>query len=148
MMSGLGKEGHYTITAAMKERLSDFCGGYATEAETADTIKRVYQQSGYILDPHTAVAACVYDKYYQNGVKAKTVIAATASPYKFLRSVMTAISSNGLEGDDFSLIDQLYYLSGITIPAAIKEITEAPIRHKGVCEVTEMPQIIYQFLQI
>ena len=89
-MDALSSNGEYTITKEMMEKLSCFVGGYASEAETAANIKKVFDKAGYIMDTHTSVASCVYyDKAKDAGLK--TVIASTASPYKFTRSVMDAI---------------------------------------------------------
>ena len=88
-MKELNTNGVYTITDDMKEQMKDFYGNYATEEETAQTIKEVYNKADYIIDTHTAVAASVYKKYEkETGDTTKTVIASTASPYKFTRSVM------------------------------------------------------------
>ena len=76
----------------MKANLSDFAAGYATEEEVKEKIAAVYAKTGYVMDTHTAVAASVYEKYVEKTADTrKTVIASTASPYKFARSVMTAI---------------------------------------------------------
>ena len=145
LMLSLSNDGKYTITAAMKENLQDFVGGFATEADTLAAIKSVFEKSGYVLDPHTAVADYVYHKSFQDGRKA--VIVATASPYKFLGSVMKAIDESSTEADEFALIDQLCQISDIKIPAAIEEIRTAPIVHKTVCEIAGMPQVVEAFLQ-
>ena len=63
LMAELAKDGKYTITDSMRKQLADFYGNYATEAETTEEIKRVYDKTGYIMDTHTAVASCVYGKY-------------------------------------------------------------------------------------
>ncbi|MDF2804903.1 MAG: threonine synthase, partial [Anaerocolumna sp.] len=92
LMQALTNIGEYSITPEMKECMKDFIGSYATEVETAATIKSVYERNGYILDTHTAVAAHCYEKYKkETHDETKTVIASTASPYKFTRSVMEAI---------------------------------------------------------
>ena len=91
-MENLAAGGAYTITEEMKEALADFYGNYCTEEETAETIKRVYEESGYILDTHTAVASGVYEKYRkESGDETPVIIASTASPYKFARSVMRCV---------------------------------------------------------
>ena len=91
LMAELAKDGKYTITDSMRKQLADFYGNYATEAETTEEIKRVYDKTGYIMDTHTAVASCVYGKYKKDTNDDKvTVIASTASPFKFTRSVMNA----------------------------------------------------------
>ena len=96
-MASLKETGKYEITEDMKAQLSDFYGNYATEAEDAATIKELYETCGYVIDTHTAVAAAVYNKYKADTKdETKTVIASTASPYKFTRSVMEAIDPNML----------------------------------------------------
>ena len=53
-MKELNTNGVYTITDDMKEQMKDFYGNYATEEETAQTIKEVYNKADYIIDTHTA----------------------------------------------------------------------------------------------
>ena len=120
-MDALSSNGEYTITKEMMEKLSCFVGGYASEAETAANIKKVFDKAGYIMDTHTSVASCVYyDKAKDAGLK--TVIASTASPYKFTRSVMDAIDKEKYDSmTDFELVDELNALSGVKIPEAIEE---------------------------
>ena len=62
-MQSLTTGGEYTITEEMKAQLSDFYGNYCTEEETAETIAKIYKDSHYVIDTHTAVAAGVYAKY-------------------------------------------------------------------------------------
>lgn len=147
LMAQLSKEGKYTVTPQMKEQLADFYGNYATEEETAKAIKSMYENTEYVLDTHTAVATAVYKKY-RSATKdnAVTVIASTASPFKFARSVMNAIDSKYDAMSDFELIDALSEIGHITIPNAIEEIRNADIRHKTVCEVADMPKVVKEFL--
>jgi threonine synthase len=148
-MTSLAKTGAYEITDEMKAALSDFHGGYATEAETAEEIRRVYEKEGYVIDTHTAVASHVSRVYReQTGDQAVTVIASTASPYKFARSVMQAIDPKYTDCGDFELIDELSVLSHTEIPAAIEEIRTAPVLHDHVIEICEMRDSVKQFLGI
>jgi len=147
LMRMLVSEGAYEITPDMKANLADFYGNYASESETAETIKNLYEQTGYVIDTHTAVAATVYRKYQQDcGDMAKTVIASTASPYKFTRSVMNAIDAKYDAMDDFALVDELSKIGKVEVPQAIEEIRNADIRHNTVCEVGEMPAVVKKFL--
>lgn len=147
-MEALSGSGVYEITEEMKEQMRDFYGNYATEEETAQTIKNLYDTCGYVVDTHTAVAAAVYEKYKKStDDKTKTVIASTASPYKFTRSVMEAIDKAYTSMGDFELVDALCKLSGVSVPAAIEEIRTAPVRHNTVVEVNEMPQIVKEILK-
>jgi len=149
-MNALGREGKYQITSAMREKLQDFCGFYATEEEAAKGISHIYQSAGYVIDTHTAVAACAYQKYREaTEDKTKTVIVSTASPYKFTRSVMEAIDKEECgSATDFELIDKLSKLSGTPIPGAIAEIRTAPVLHKKVCKVGEMEKMVREFLGV
>ncbi len=147
LMRMLVTEGAYEITPNMKANLADFYGNYASEAETAETIKALYEKTGYVIDTHTAVAATVYQKYQkESGDNAKTVIASTASPYKFTRSVMNAIDAKYDAMDDFTLVDELSKIGKVEVPQAIEEIRNADIRHNTVCEVEEMPAVVKKFL--
>lgn len=149
LMKALQEEGKYEITAEMREELAEFYGNYASEAETAEVIKEIYGQDGYVIDTHTAVAAAVYRKYRkETGDTAKTVIASTASPFKFTRSVMTAIDEKYDSQPDFQLVDELSALSGVKVPRAIEEIRTAPVRHETVCEVEEMQSVVKKFLKM
>ena len=149
LMAALSGNGKYDITEEMKAQLNDFYGNYATEAETAQTIKDLYEDCGYVIDTHTAVAATVYKKYVkETGDVAKTVIASTASPYKFTRSVMEAIDEKYASMSDFELVDELTKLANVAIPNAIEEIRTAPVRHNNICEVDEMQQVVKNFLNI
>ncbi len=148
-MKALNQEGNYHITEEMKQGLKDFYGNYATEAETAAAIKELYEQTGYVIDTHTAVASCVYEKYKKHTKDDKpAVIVSTASPYKFGRSVVEAIDSSVNDKDDFQLVDYLSELSQVTVPAAIDEIRTAPILHTKECEVADMKQVVLDFLGI
>lgn len=150
LMKELNTTGKYEITSEMKEKLADFYGNYASEKETADTIRDLYEKTGYVIDTHTAVAASVYHKYKKdtNDAETKTVIASTASPFKFSRSVMDAIDPKYDSLSEFELVDELSKIGNVKIPQAIEEIRSAEVRHKTVCEVEEMPKVVKQFLGI
>ena len=97
LMNSLKVNGKYDITDDMKKQLDDFYGNYASEEETAETIRDTYDKTGYIMDTHTSVAASVYKKYKaETNDDTVTVIASTASPFKFTRSVM-AVSYTHLD---------------------------------------------------
>lgn len=147
-MTALTKEGVYEITPQMQEKLKDFYGNYASEEETAEAIRTLYEKTGYILDTHTAVASSVYGKYKAETKddQTATVIASTASPFKFSRSVMDAIDPKYDTMEEFELIDKLSKIGNVKIPNAIEEIRNAPVRHKATCEVDEMPKVVKEFL--
>ena len=149
-MKELTSTGKYEITAEMKEKLADFYGNYTSEEETAKVIKDLYDKTGYVIDTHTAVASGVYAKYKKdtNDTKTKTVIASTASPFKFTRSVMDAIDEKYDSMSDFELVDELSKIANVKVPKAIEEIRTAPVLHDTVCEVNEMQDVVKKFLNI
>ncbi len=146
-MDSLSRNGSYEITEEMKKELADFRGGYATEEEAFAFIKELYEDCGYVIDTHTAVAGVVCEKYRKESKdNTKTIVASTASPYKFTRSVMNAIDSKYDSMTDFELVDELCRLSGVTVPKAIEEIRTAPVLHDTVCEKDEMKAVVKKFL--
>ena len=148
LMKALKEKGVYELSADMKANLSDFSAGYATEEEVMTKIADVYKKTGYVMDTHTAVAASVCDKYQkESGDTHKTVIASTASPYKFSRSVMTAIDSRYEEMDEFDLVDALEVISNVNIPNAVEEIRDAKILHTLECDSDKMEETVKNILK-
>ena len=147
-MEELSKDGKYSVTGEMRARMADFVGGYADQAANAAEIKRLYDETGYMIDTHTGVASCVYHNYVkETGDTKKTVIASTASPYKFSRSVMEAIFGSEEGKGEFELIDEMEKASGVKIPQAIEEIRKAEIRHNRQCNPEEMEKTVSEILQ-
>ena len=145
MMEQLSTNGKYEITADMKEFMKDFCAGYADMEENAKEIRKVFDDTGYLIDTHTGVAAAVYEQYKaKTGDTTKTVIASTASPYKFSRSVMEAVLGKKEDADEFALIDEMERISGVKIPQAIEEIRDAKILHNRQCKPEEMEETVKQ----
>ena len=149
LMEQLKENGKYEITAEMKEKLKDFAGGYATEAETKAAIHNVYKETGYVMDTHTAVASHVSRAYRkESGDNRKMLVASTASPYKFVRSVMSAIDETYAQMDEFALIGELEKASNMDVPGAIKEILHAEIRHTRECDADKMKDTVKDILEI
>lgn len=149
MMTSLTKEGKYEISEEMKAGLVDFYGAYADESQTAKEIKAVYSESGYVLDTHTAVASFAYKQYVaETDDHTPTVIASTASPFKFARSVMTAIDPAYDAMGEFELVDELVKVGNIKEPAAVTEIRTAPVRHNNECDVCDMVKTVKRWLNI
>ena len=149
LMAQLKEKGTYEITSEMKERLADFEGGFATEEETKETIRRTYEKTGYVMDTHTAVAAYVCARYRKDsGDDKKCLVASTASPYKFIHSVMSAIDEKYADADEFDLVDELSRISGTEIPKAIEEIRNADIRHTMECDACDMKAAVKDILGV
>ena len=149
LMESLKTTGKYDITPDMQAKLKDFYGNYASEYETGYAISELYQDTGYIIDTHTGVAASVYHKYKaETGDDKTTVIASTASPFKFTRAVMGSIDPSYEQYEDFVLVDKLSDLGQVAVPNAIEEIRSAEVRHDTVVEVADMCKEVKKFLGI
>ena len=147
LMQELAKGGKYTVTPAMKDFMKDFVGGYADEKKNFAGIKSLYDSTGYIIDTHTGVAYSVYQDYKNatNDMTA-TVIASTASPYKFADSVLEAILGEKQKMGDFEVIDKLHEMGAPDIPRAILEIKDAPVRHTRECDSADMQKEVEDIL--
>ncbi len=147
LMEELKKDGHYTVTSGMEEKLSDFAAGYTDEDKTKESIRRVYKRTGYVMDTHTAVACHVCEEYMKESNDAKKcVIASTASPYKFVHSVMDALEGIKEETDELELLPRLEEASGIEMPQAVKDILDAEILHHTECDADKMKETVKQIL--
>lgn len=147
LMKQLTDQGSYQASKTLMERTNLFYAGAADEAETAQSIKDVFEKSGYLMDPHTAVANKVYNDYLnETGDPIKTVIVSTASPYKFGRSVYESIFGP-TNIDDYALLDLLAQKTNTKIPAPLKDLDEKENRHQGQCDKDAMPQAVLDFLK-
>jgi threonine synthase len=148
-MEALTSRGEYTIDKEMKDKLKDFYGQYASEADTAETIKKVFDTTNYLIDTHTAVGVSVYHKYIKETLdETKTVVASTASPYKFTRSVMEALDESYANESDFELVDMMSAKSGVAVPEAIEEIRYADTLHDTVCKSEDMKLLVKNILKL
>lgn len=146
-MEELKDYGRYEITEEMRKRLEDFAAGYANEKDTAECIREVYQKTGYVLDTHTAVASYVCSQYQkETGDVHKCVVASTASPYKFVKSVMSAIDAEYEQADEMELLRMLPELSRTEIPKAIQEILDARVLHDTECDGDKMKETVCKIL--
>ena len=147
LMKDLASGGKYEITKDMKDFMKDFTGGYADENKNFAGIKSLYDGTGYIIDTHTGVAYSVYEDYKNTSKDmTKTVIASTASPYKFADSVLEAIYGQRQDMGDFEVIDKLHEIGAPDIPRAIVEIKDAKIRHTRECDSADMQKEVEDIL--
>jgi len=151
-MNELKQNGCYTIDSATLKALQEiFWSDYATEAETLATINDCYQKFRYVIDTHTAVAKNVYAKYAMaTGDHTKTVIASTASPFKFNVSVLKAIQGeDAIAGkDEFELLEILADISGLEIPRGLRNLNQKPVLHHVKCNKDEMAAVVQELLGI
>ncbi|AEJ24279.1 threonine synthase [Streptococcus equi subsp. zooepidemicus] len=148
LMKSLAETGQYQLADADQSILDLFAAGFATEQETAKEIKTIFESDHYVLDPHTAVASAVYRAYReQSGDSRPTIVASTASPYKFPRVVVEAISGQQV-ASDFEALEQLADISGVVVPQAVNGLQEAPIRHSLLVTVADMQQAVEAYLGV
>ena len=152
LMNELKTSGRYEIPEPMKTEMKELLwAGCANDDETMKTIRACKEEYDYCMDTHTAVAKTVYDKYVAATNDAtKTVIASTASPFKFNQSVLIALKGcQAVAGkDEFTLLEMLKNESGLTIPASLAELKTKPKLFNLVCEKEQMQQVVSDFLQI
>lgn len=123
-------------------------GNFTDEGETSYWIKRVYEGEDYIIDPHTAVAYGVYMKYLEEEKdETKTLIASTASPFKFHKKVLTSIGK-GITGKDFRDLEGLAKVSNTKVPKHLAELEVLPEIHNTLCQKDEMRDVILKFLKV
>ena len=147
--SALAKEGRYSVTPeVLSKHRAGFYGGYCTDEETLSTIGKVFREYGYLSDTHTAVGLKVYEDYVQvTGDTAKTIIASTASPYKFTGSVLKAITKDPIPEDDFAQVELLAKLSGTTPPASLLALKDKKVRFTGSVQKEEMVERVLRMLR-
>jgi len=148
LMEALSKDGVYQIRVDMREGLADFWGGSASMQACAEKIRALFETEKYVIDPHTAVAACVCDSYRKERQdETPMLVASTASPYKFTRSVMEALGeAKETQEDDLALADRLETISMVPVPDAVKQLKGAATLHDTVIGADEMEQMVVRIL--
>ncbi|HHT50843.1 MAG TPA: threonine synthase [Eubacteriaceae bacterium] len=146
LVNNLKIDKKYSISPAMKENLKDFYGGFANEKKVEESIGQLFKTTDYLIDTHTSVAYSVYKDYREKlQDDTKTLIASTASPFKFGASVGRALGIEELE-DDFEILYELAKLSHLEIPKNIQDLKNKDIIHNNICEKNEMQSMVVKFL--
>lgn len=144
-MRSLSKEGFYKTELAQE----DFYGYYSTEDEVSSAIHKAFEDNNYLMDPHTAVAYNVYQKYrLETKDTTKTIIASTASPFKFGPKVAAAIGIKTSYKDEFRILEELENKTRIKIPENIKNLKDKEILHKNNCNKEDMRYMVESFLKV
>ena len=149
--TALAEKGTYEVTDAVKAKLTEqFYGGFCDDAETKATIAELYQKYGYTCDTHTAVAVKVYEDYRkETGDTTKTLIASTASPFKFSASVLDALGKKPADGtDEYDMVELLHEVSSMEIPQSLAALKTKPRRFDGSIDKSEMQQFVLQELYL
>lgn len=138
LMGALSDSGSYTVPASMLERIRQvFRGCWADEAETMKEIHDFHEESGLLIDPHTAVAMHAFRSYRREFPEIPCVVLSTASPYKFPRAVLSAVQGKPADMDDFEAMRQLSALSGMPVPQGLAELPGLPVRFRRVIRLEE-----------
>jgi len=143
LMSKLDSEHRYEVAGSIREGLTAFYGGFADVEDTNSTIGSMYKDNGYLLDTHTAVAYKVYENYRkETGDETPAVIASTASPYKFAKSVACSI---GLaeQPDGFAYIKEIAEATGVNVPEGLRDLDKKEIRHTGVIDTKDIQDTVF-----
>lgn len=144
----LASEGRYEVSDDVKAQLADeFCAGFCDDEQTENTIHAIYEKYSYTCDTHTAVAVKVYNDYKAaTGDETKTVIASTASPYKFSAAVLAALESGNDDMDEYSKVDRIAQLSDIPVPSALADLKNKPERFGDVIEKADQKAYVLRTL--
>ncbi len=150
MMESLKADGHYTVPAAVLEKLqARFVGGYSDDEGVAATIRDTFEKHNYLLDTHTAVAVRVYEQYREKtGDETPTVIASTANPYKFSASVLSALGKDDMQADEFEKVELLQSSTGVAAPASLLSLREKEVRFPDICDREGQQAVVYSMLGI
>jgi len=149
LMKDLNDVGHYRLNSDMQTKISELLwAGSANDTETGEQIAKTFEEFNYLADTHTAVALNVYEQYVaKTGDKTKTIIASTASPFKFGDSVMSALGITIKDKDDFEKLEMLSEIGGLEIPSSLAELKGKEEKYTNVGEVAEMDDVVYEFLK-
>ena len=149
LQNSLSTEGKFTVNDTVLSKLQAlFYGACCDDNGTLDTIKKTFQEYGYLCDTHTAVAVNAYEQYLAStGDNRPVLIASTASPYKFAKSVLTALS-NEIPESEFDTVDFLSNLTNTTVPKPLAELKNASVRFKDIYDKTDMYKAVCKCLKI
>ena len=140
-MRKLTEEGVFRLTEEELAILqAQFLCGCCDDDGTRKEIRTVWQEDGYVMDPHTAVASSVLRA--TAGRSAASLLVSTASPFKFGPDVCEALGIACNDGDAFAAAELLKEKCGLTIPAPLSELKGLPVRHDRVCDKENMGEAV------
>ncbi|MGX7106902.1 threonine synthase [Hutsoniella sourekii] len=150
LMNQLQEEGHYHLESDYQVQLHDFLAEFASQGETLQEIKEVYEESDYIMDPHTAVASKAWRKLQdREEVEANpTIIVSTASPFKFPEAILDALAVDRSSLNDKEILEKVSQLTGLDYPPAVEHLLEAPILHNRLVDVASMKDEVLDILNL
>ena len=149
IQSQLATDGKFTVNSTVLSKLQNlFYGACCDDEGTLKTIKNTFDEYGYLCDTHTAVAVNAYEQYLAStGDNRPVVIASTASPYKFAKSVLSALT-NDIPNSEFDTVDALSELTHTAVPAPLAELKNATVRFKDIYDKNDMYAAVCNCLEI
>ena len=149
LQNNLSKDGKFTVNDTVLSKLQNlFYGACCDDNGTLETIKNTFDKYGYLCDTHTAVAVNAYEQYLQQtGDSRLVLIASTASPYKFAKSVISALSDD-IPESEFDTVEALSGLTNTTVPTPIAELKNATARFKDIFDKADMYNAVCKCLKI
>ena len=151
LMASLKENKKYAISDAVREQLQHhFVGGSADDEQVAKTIRSIYEESGYLCDTHTAVAMTVYEDYrHKSGDDTVTVIASTASPFKFSPAILEALGAT-LADTPYDQLEDLQAFTGWKIPQPLLSLRDKAVRFTDMCanDKASMQATVYRMLNL
>ena len=142
LMRSLDGDGFYEVTGRVKEGLLDFFGGYADMPTAHYCLAKLFEEENYLIDTHTAVGYSVYLDYVaKTNDKTKTLIASTASAYKFAGSVASSLGLSAGD-DEFDCIKEINEVSKVPIPEGLMDLDKKEVLHGLVIEKEEIKSTI------
>lgn len=149
LQADLSKHGKYEISGDIHKKFTElFFGGCCDDTATKETIGKYFGEQDYLSDTHTAVALNVYEQYIaKTGDNRTTVVASTASPYKFAASVLEALGKDLPDGE-FETVKKLSATTNTAIPAPLAALENAVPRFKNLVEKQGMTSFVLKTLGI
>jgi threonine synthase len=151
-MKQLSAAGRYEVSGLVRDKIQElFWSDFGDDRQTIATIRKTWDTYQYLADTHTAVALCVYDRYREKtGDNRTTIIASTASPFKFGSSVAEAILPEAIRAgkDEFSLIRFLSEWTGSEVPQGIRDLDKRPVLHDTTTSPADMQNTVARFLKL
>lgn len=146
LMHSLNQTGGYSLEGDIQAQLNNsFYADWCCEEDTLSTINTCFNKYGYLMDPHTAVAKTVLDRYSKEGDSpVHTILLSTANPFKFATEVLKAFELP--DNDDFKNALRLSAFTGNPIPSSISKLMNAPVLHNKVCDIHEIPERVLEIL--
>src|SRR5947209_528000 len=132
-MEDLQNKGKFTIDDHTKQLLQkEFYAGWVANQDCLHTIKKIFDETNYLMDPHTAVAQAVAEKFIkEKGSTLPMIISSTAHFAKFPKDVYKSLTNSETALDDFKTLHEIQKITNVRIPQKILGLEHKEIKHTG-----------------